>query len=317
MRYRRLGRSGLKVSEVALGGWFNEGVKNDEWMLNQLLGEALERGVNLIDLADIYGSGETEVLYGRLLKNYPRHQLVLSSKCFWPMSEGVNDCGLSRKHLMESVHGSLKRLKTDYLDIFLCHAEDPETPLEETVRAIADLIRQGKILYWGICGWQAQRVSDVINMCAELNAPQPINHQLVYNLLERHPERVHLKHSAELGLGVTAWSPLAGGILARNGRRRNASDKSMRSLELMSSLWRVDELRNHHADKVLAIFERLAQEASMTRAQLAISWVLRRQEIASVILGVSSIEQLQDNLAVLELNVPTEILNQLDQLFTF
>lgn len=316
MRYRRLGRSGLKVSELALGGWFKEGVTCDERMLHRLLEEALERGINLIDLADIYGNGETEQLFGRLLKNYPRHQLVISTKCFWPMSQGINDCGLSRKHITESVNGSLKRLHTDYIDLFLCHAEDLETPLEETVRAIDTLIRQGKILYWGVCGWQQRSIQYVIELCEELNVPRPINQQLAYNLLERFPEQEQLEYAEHLGMGVTAWSPFAGGILAKSQSQFNQPNRQGTRSEVINSLWKLQDLDIRKSHRVLESFANLAQDASVTRAQLALFWILRRKEVASVILGMSSSEQLQDNLRVLELEISDDILTRLDQVFT-
>ncbi len=310
MRYRNLGNSGLKVSELALGAWFRDGLTYDKTSLNHLLGEALEQGVNLIDFADIYGRGETESLYGELLADYPRHQLVLSSKCYWPMSEGANDRGLSRKHLIESVQGSLKRLQTDYLDLYLCHSEDHETPLEETVRAMADLIRRGDILYWGICGWRKASLIELFKLCEALNAPKPICHQMPYNLLESYPEQELLKVSAQLGLGVSAWSPFAGGVLARGPQ-----GSQQQHADLPDALWRLQTNQNINVNEYFERFEMLASDANMSKAQLALSWVLRREEITNVILGVSSLEQMTENLKVLGQTVSPRILTQLSVLF--
>ena len=314
MRYRNLGNSGLKVSELALGAWFREDLSYDKNSINRLLGEALEQGVNLIDLADIYGQGETESLYGEVLKDYPRHQLVISSKCFWPMSEGANDRGLSRKHIMESVHASLKRLQSDYLDLYLCHAEDQETPLEETVRAMADLIRCGDILYWGVCSWRQHSLFELIQLCDQLNAPRPICHQIPYNLIESYPERELLNTSARLGLGVQAWSPFAGGVLAR-GLKQNLNSTQAQSNSTLDALWRLQANEKKSLEEYQRSFEAYAAEASMSCAQLALAWILRREEVSSIILGVSSLEQLVDNLKGLQRTVSPRILDGLSELF--
>lgn len=314
MRYQNLGNSGLKVSELALGAWFREGLSYDRYSLSHLLGEALEKGVNFIDFADIYGQGQTESIYGEILKDYPRHQLVLSSKCFWPMSEGINDRGLSRKHIMESVHASLKRLQSDYLDLYLCHAEDHETPLEETVRAMADLIRRGDILYWGVCSWRQDSLLELIQLCEQLNAPKPICHQMPYNLLEAYPEQELLGFSAQLGLGVQAWSPFAGGVLARGLKRVTSANTDPSDL-LPDALWRLQTNDKRPLENYQKRFEAYAKEASMTTAQLALAWILRREEVSSVILGVSTIEQMAENLKVLSQTVSPRILDELSQLF--
>ena len=315
MRYQNLGNSGLKVSEITLGAWFRDGLSHDRHSINHLLGEALEQGVNLIDFADIYGRGQTESLYGEILKEYPRHQLVLSSKCFWPMSEGINDRGLSRKHIVESVQASIKRLQSDYLDLYLCHAEDHETPLEETVRAMADLIRRGDILYWGVCGWRPHSLIELVGLCEQLNAPKPICHQIPYNLLESYPEQDLLKVSAQLGLGVQAWSPFAGGVLAR-GLKQKIDALSNQNEDLPDALWRLQANERKPLEEYQKRFEAYAEEASMTTAQLALAWILRRKEVSSVILGVSSIEQMTENLRVLRQTVSPRILDELSQLFS-
>ena len=313
MRYRNLGNSGLKVSELAVGAWFREDFSYDKNSINRLLGEALEQGVNLIDFADIYGQGEVESLCGEVLKDYPRHQLVLSSKCFWPMSEGVNDRGLSRKHIMESVHASLKRLQSDYLDLYLCHAEDQETPLEETVRAMADLIRRGDILYWGVCSWRQHSLFELVQLCDQLNAPRPICHQIPYNLIESYPEKELLNTSARLGLGVQAWSPFAGGVLARGLKQSPVT--SQESNVVLDALWRLQADEKKSLEDYQQAFEAYAEEASMSCAQLALAWILRREEVSSVILGVSSQEQMTDNLKTLKNTVSPKILDGLSQLF--
>ena len=315
MRYRKLGHSGLKVSEIALGSWFDGQPIQDEWALSHILGEAFEKGINYIDMADIYHKGETESLFGKLLKSYPRQNLVLSSKCYWPMSESINDQGLSRKHIFESLHASLKRLGTDYLDLYLCHAEDPDTPLEETIRALADLIKQGKILHWGVCSWQSSTLIKVKDICENLQAPLPITHQVIYNLLEFHPQREHLPLAKSLGLGVTVWSPFAGGILAHGNLQRCLEQQNTESSYLRHAdvLWRLPH--QEQANKKLALFTELAQEANLTKAQLALAWILRREEVSSIVTGLGSSNHLENQLALYEKTVSEEIFQEVEYLF--
>lgn len=338
-----MGRSGLKVSEISLGGWCLTRGKFDDNEVSLLLSESLERGVNLIDLADIYGGGETEAQLGKLLRGYPRHQLVLATKSYWPMSQGVNDSGLSRKHIFESVQASLRRLQTDYLDLFYCHRFDDETPLEETVSAIGDLIRQGKILYWGVCGWSEAQLSELIQICKQCSVPPPIAHQLLYNLLERGAERKPLSVSAQHGLGVVAWSPLAGGALARPlGERLTIAEREERratwiapwshSLEATSqessgpladqsqgspkaSLQSPSELNHEHHELLLTRLHQLAKNQGMSAAQLSIAWILRRTEVSSVTTEVSSVDQLRENLESSRDPISNETWATLDSIF--
>ena len=323
MRYRRVGESGLRVSELSLGGWSVAQNKLDRQELSRLLSEALERGVNSIDLADIYAQGEVESLCGELLRDYPRHQLVLTSKCYWPMSQGVNDRGLSRKHIHESVAGSLKRLQTDYLDLYYCHRFDAETPLEETVRAIGDLISRGQILYWGVCGWSSKQLKQTIELCRALNVPSPISHQLLYNVLERGAERELLPNTQASGLGVSVWSPLAGGCLARVGgatqdaeggqsQRKATANGSDRWDSNWSMLRDSDTIQG---DSALESFGVLAERVNVTPAQLALSWVLRRVEVSTVVMGVSSLEQLSQNISTIDQAIPEQMWRAIDERF--
>ena len=321
MRYRRMGRSGLKVSEISLGGWFATPKQFDDHALTRLMSEALERGVNLIDLADIYDRGGVEERYGHLLKGYPRHQVILSTKCYWPMSQGVNDCGLSRKHLHESVHASLQRLQTDYIDLFHCHRFDQDTPLEETIYAIGDLIRQGKILYWGVCGWNEIQLQETHVLCKELNIPTPISHQLLYNLIERGAERQLMTASADLGLGVMTWSTLAGGVLAQthhtqgdtgNNEKNAWSDPVNNAVDQLKGNPGIDSSDCH---SVLTRFTQVAQLSGVSPAQLSLLWSLRRPEVSSLIVGVSAAEQLKENLDIFELEISEDVWGTLDDLF--
>src|SRR5688572_26932034 len=215
MEYRRVGKSGLMVSAISLGAWLTYGsdVVAQEASI-QCLRTAVENGVNFIDVADIYSSGEAEKVVGKFIKDYKRSDLVISTKAYWPMSDDVNDRGLSRKHITESVNKSLKRFDTDYIDIFFCHRFDDQTPVEETVRAIDDLINQGKILYWGTSMWNATNIHEGFATAKAVNANRPIVEQPEYNMLDRNFVESGLEEAlAAAGMSMVVWSPLAQGIL--------------------------------------------------------------------------------------------------------
>ncbi|MFC1960032.1 aldo/keto reductase, partial [Chloroflexota bacterium] len=215
MEYRRLGTSGLQVSKLSLGGWttFGELVK-DQQIARDIIVQAYDAGVNFFDIADAYAGGEAERQMGQILKQFPRHTLVISSKAYWPQSDDINDRGLSRKHLVESVEKSLGRIGTDYLDMFFCHRYDEETSLEETVRALNDLIVQGKILYWGTSEWTGAQIQAAVDLCEKYSLHKPIVEQPQYNLLVRDKVENDVVPVAEAnGMGLVVFSPLASGIL--------------------------------------------------------------------------------------------------------
>jgi len=213
MRYRRLGQSGCKVSVVSLGSWLTVGSSIEQQTTNTLVRTAFENGVNFFDTADIYSKGDAETALAPALRPLRRQDYVLATKCFWPMSENANDRGLSRKHVVESVHASLQRLKTDYLDLMQCHRFDPETEVEEVVRAMEDLIRQGKLLYWGVSVWSAAQIASACEAADAWRAYRPVTNQPPYNLLERSIEVDVMPRSAGLGVGQIVFSPLAQGLL--------------------------------------------------------------------------------------------------------
>jgi len=239
MKYRRLGQAGLKVSELSLGGWttFGESL-TDKQLTRDIITHAYESGINFFDIADIYAKGVSEEMMGAVLKDFPRHTLVISSKLYWPMSDEVNDRGLSRKHVMESIDKSLQRIGTDYLDIYFCHRYDEETPLEETVRAMDDLIHQGKILYWGTSEWSGTQIQAALDLCERYNLYKPQVEQPHYNMLHR--DRVEseiLPVTEPNGIGLVVWSPLASGVLT--GKYDDAVPDDSR-------LARFDWLRSSH-----------------------------------------------------------------------
>jgi voltage-dependent potassium channel beta subunit len=313
MEYRRVGRSGLKVSALSLSGWVTSGAGAHSESFSRVLAVALERGVNLIDLADIYGAGAAEVALGERLKGYPRHQLVLSSKCYWPMSEGVNDRGLSRKHIMESVEGSLRRLQTDYLDLYVCHHYDDECPVEETARAMDDLVRQGKVLYWGTSGWAAGQVREAHRVAAHCRGYAPIVEMPLYNLHERAIEGELMGAVGELGAGLIVWSALAGGALTgKYSAEGRHSEEGRDSAE--ASRW-VEPWVRGEAQVKNQRFVHMARELRVAPSQLALAWALRAPVVSSVLMGVTSEAQLIENLGALDVKLSDEQASRLEAIF--
>jgi len=309
MKYRRLGQAGLMVSELSLGGWttFGESL-TDRQLTRDIITHAYESGINFFDIADIYAKGVSEEMMGAVLKDFPRHTLVISSKLYWPMSDEVNDRGLSRKHVMESIDKSLQRIGTDYLDIYFCHRYDEETPLEETVRAMDDLIHQGKILYWGTSEWSGTQIQAALDLCERYNLYKPQVEQPHYNMLHR--DRVEseiLPVTEPNGIGLVVWSPLASGVLT--GKYDDAVPDDSR-------LARFDWLRSsHYREEVIETVRRLkpiADALGVTRAQLAIAWTLRQPGVSSAITGATRPQQLDDTLKAIEIELDDETLRRID-----
>lgn len=213
MNYRKMGRTGLKISSVSIGGWLTLGGSVGSEDSARILRRAVDGGVNFIDLADVYSAGAAEQVAGAAIQGIDRSSLVLSSKVFGRMGDGPNERGLSRKHIIESCEASLRRLGTDYLDLYFCHRPDPETPLEETVRAMDDLVHRGKVHYWGTSVWPAELLDDAHDLCDRRGFYPPLVEQPQYSLLERGIEASVLPAARRLGMGLVVWSPLAGGLL--------------------------------------------------------------------------------------------------------
>jgi len=314
MQYRRLGNAGIKLSAVGLGGWttFGESIQ-DPALAREIIVAAYDAGINFFDIADAYARGEAERMMGHVLREFPRHTLVISSKLYWPMSDNVNDRGLSRKHIMESVDKSLQRIGTDYLDIYYCHRFDEETPLEETIRAMDDLVHQGKVLYWGTSEWDAFHLSQAIG-CAHANGLiPPVVEQSRYNLMQR--RRVEQDLAAlvqEYGLGLTTFSPLYYGILS--GKYNQGIPAGSRAT-LEDMAWVKDRITPQVINQVQALTD-VAAGLGATTAQLAIAWILRRKEVSSVITGATRLEQLDENLSAADA-VPLltdEVLERIEQI---
>lgn len=310
MKYRRLGDSGVKVSALSLGGWLTFRGGRDEADARAVVRRAVDAGVNFIDLADVYGDGEAEQVFGRMLTAYRRDDLVVSSKVYFAMSDDPNDRGLSRKHIVQSVEGSLRRLGTDYLDFYFCHREDEETPLEETARAMDDLVHQGKVLYWGTSVWSAKSLEAAHELADHRNLYAPQVEQPEYSLLERSIEAEVLPTAARLGMGVVVWSPLRGGVLT--GKYCDGIPTNSRAK--LAPQWLEGKLDAATLDRVRR-FAAVCRELELRPEQVALAWTLRRPEISSVIIGASNPEQLAHDLAAIDVELDETVVSKIEALF--
>jgi voltage-dependent potassium channel beta subunit len=312
MPYRRLGQAGVRVSALSLGGWTTFGGSIvDVDVASAIIRRAFDAGVNFFDIADVYAKGESEKQMGAVLRHLPRHELVISSKVFWPMSDDINDRGLSRKHIIESVEKSLRRIGTDYLDLYFCHRFDPEVPLEETARAMDHLIRQGKVLYWGTSEWSGAQLRDAHALCDRRNLYAPAVEQPQYSLLARRRFEDDVVGAATaLGMGTVVWSPLASGVLT--GKYDDGVPDGTR---LASLAWVRDKtLTPENVAKVKA-FAKIAADLGTDRTRLALAWALAQPGVSSVILGATSVAQLETNLGALAVQLTPDVRAALDKLF--
>ena len=302
MEFRRVGTAGLKVSAISLGAWITYGGSVDDATAIKTLHTAIENDINFIDVADAYAGGRAEEVVGQAIKAFRRDDVVISTKAFWPQSDNINDRGLSRKHLFESVERSLKRFDTDYIDIFYCHRYDAETPTEETVRAFEDLIRQGKVLYWGTSVWKPSEISDAIGIADRTNGYRPIVEQPPYNMLRRHVvEGATDVVARDQGIGITVFSPLSQGVLTGKYNDGIPTDSRAASNDGLKN-----SLTEETLGKVRALTT-LAQEMGTTTAALALAWALRHPHITSVITGASRPAQVEENIKALDVNITDEI----------
>jgi voltage-dependent potassium channel beta subunit len=302
MEYRRLGKSGLKVSELSLGSWVTFGKQVDEAAALKLMTTAYDAGINFFDNAEGYEAGASEALMGDALHKlgWSRDSYIVSSKVFWG-GEKPTQKGLSRKHVTEAAHAAMKRLRVDYLDLYFCHRPDIETPIEETVWAMHNLITQGKILYWGTSEWTAQQLTEAWAVAKDLKISPPVMEQPQYNLFERQKvEGDYVPLYALMGLGTTIWSPLASGILTGKYNDGIPADSRM---NLPGYEWLKKNLESDAGkaklDKVKALAA-LAKEIGLPIHHLALLWCLHNPHVSTVILGASKLSQLEDNLAALD-----------------
>jgi voltage-dependent potassium channel beta subunit len=313
MLYRKLGRSGVKVSEVALGGWLTQGRSITDEATAAVVRRAFDLGINFFDTADAYNAGEAEKSLAFAVKEIRREDLFLATKCFFPIGDRPNDRGLSRKHIFESVHNSLKRLQTDYIDLMQFHRYDPETPVDESVRAIDDLVRQGKVLYWGVSEWKAHQIAEAMAASKEFNAHPPVSNQPFYNMLGRGVEESVIPTCEHFGLGLVVFSPLAQGVLTGKYKPGEKAPEGSRGADETSNMW----MRDLKDDQVLTRVQQLkgfVEEHGCTLPQFALAWILRRNVVSSVIVGATRPEQIEDNAAASGLSFPDKVWEQAEQI---
>lgn len=302
MLYRRLGKSGLKVSALSFGSWVTFGEQVNNAVAESCLRTAYDAGVNFFDNAEAYAGGQSEEVMGSILSKFgwSRNSFLVSSKVFWG-GDKPNQKGLCRKHVIEACHAALKRLNVDYLDLYYCHRPDPETPIEETVRAMDTLIQQGKVLYWGTSEWSAAEIMEAHGIARQYHLTPPTMEQPHYNMVRR--ERVEVEYARlyeTIGLGTTTFSPLAAGMLTGKYKAEipEGSRLSMERLGFLRDRW--ERLKENGLVPVIETLESVAQKIGANLPQLAIAWCLKNENVSSVILGASKPEQLENNLQALD-----------------
>ena len=313
MEYRALGRSGLKISEIAYGNWITHGSQVEEDAARACVQAALDAGVTTFDTADVYAGTRAEQVLGRALHGVRRESIEIFTKVYWPTGPGPNDRGLSRKHIMESAHASLRRLQTDYLDLYQAHRYDHETPLEETLRAFDDLVRQGKVLYAGVSEWRAEEIAEAVKTAGELGLDRVVSNQPQYNMLWRVIESEVIPLCQEAGIGQIVWSPIAQGVLTGKYLPGDQRPAGSRATEPGAAGDMEDYLTDRILDRV-ARLRPVAAEAGLSLAQLAVAWVLQNPAVSAAIIGASRPEQVRENVRASGVRLDPALLRQLDDI---
>ncbi|QYR22583.1 aldo/keto reductase family protein [Paenibacillus sp. sptzw28] len=311
MNYRKLGGSGLKVSEISLGSWLTYGGYVERENAVKAIHTAYDLGVNFFDTANVYEQGVAEILLGETIKSFPRESYVLATKAYWPMGEGPNDRGLSRKHVIEQCHASLKRLNVEYVDIFYCHRYDTETPLYETLRAIDDLIRQGKVLYAGVSEWTASQMAEGLAIADRYLLDRIIVNQPIYNMFERYIEKEVIPFAERNGIGQVVFSPLAQGVLTGKYSSANDVPADSRAARLE---WVRKGLTEDRLAKVRAL-SGVAAKLGIPVGQLALAWILRQPNVASALVGASRPEQIEENVKAVGFVLSDDVKEQIEHIF--
>jgi aryl-alcohol dehydrogenase-like predicted oxidoreductase len=310
--YRRLGRSGLKVSEISLGSWLTYGGYVPKERAVAVIDKALELGINFIDTANVYMRGEAEIVVGEALRRHRRESYVLATKVRGPMGDGPNDVGLSRKHIKEQCEASLRRLGLEYVDVYYCHYYDPETPLEETLRAMDDLVREGKALYVGVSNFSAAQIAEAAAITDRFGLRPIVANQPLYNLFARDIEAEVVPLCEAKGIGQVVYSPLAQGVLAGKYKGADGAPPAGSRAADESGRQAVRSWLNARNVRIAEALRKLAQELGATPAQLALAWALRLPNVSSVIVGASAPEQLEENAQASGLRLPPEALERLE-----
>jgi aryl-alcohol dehydrogenase-like predicted oxidoreductase len=312
MKHRYLGNSGLKVSEICFGNWLTHGSQVENEIATKCVRTALDVGITSFDTADVYANTLAEKVLGKALKNERRESIEIFTKVYWPTGpKGPNDCGLSRKHIMESINGSLRRLKTDYVDLYQAHRYDHETPLEETMQAFADVVRSGKALYIGVSEWDASQIRAAHGLASDLGISL-VSNQPQYSMLWRVIEEWVVPTSAELGVSQICWSPLAQGVLSGKYLPGRPAPEGSRATDAKGG---ANTIKRHLSDEVLTAVQGLAPlaaELDLTMSQLAVAWVLQNPNVAAAIIGASKPKQIIENVAASGVVIPGDIMARVD-----
>jgi aryl-alcohol dehydrogenase-like predicted oxidoreductase len=312
MQYRHLGKSGLKVSEIAYGNWITHGSQVEERAAAECVQAALDEGITTFDTADVYAGGRAEEVLGRALAGVRRESIEIFTKVFWPTGDRPNNRGLSRKHVIESLHASLRRLGTDYVDLYQAHRYDHETPVEETMRAFDDLIRAGKVLYVGVSEWRAEEIAGALRAADELGLDRIVSNQPRYNMLWRVAEAEIMPLCEKEGIGQIVFSPIAQGVLTGKYTPGAAPPANSRATDPSGSSF----IRRLLTDEVLTAVQRLeplAAEADLTLAQFAVAWTLQNPDVSAAIVGASRPEQVRENVKASGVHLEPALMSQVDE----
>lgn len=315
MKFRHLGASGLKISEITLGNWITHGSQVDDHTAHATIHAALEAGITTFDTADVYAGTKAEAVMGDALKGQRREGIEIFTKVYWPTGPGMNDRGLSRKHIMESCNASLRRLQTDYVDLYQAHRFDYETPLEETLRAFDDLVRQGKVLYIGVSEWTAEQIEAAVAIADDMGFDQIISNQPQYSMLFRVIEEQVIPVCEENGIGQIVWSPMAQGVLTGKYLPGQQPPKGSRA-EGGEGAAMIERWMN---DDVLNAVQRLvpiASDLGLTTGQLAIAWVLANPNVSAAIIGASRPEQIHENVKASGVELGDDVMAAIDEALT-
>jgi aryl-alcohol dehydrogenase-like predicted oxidoreductase len=313
MEFRHLGSSGLVISEIAYGNWVTHGSQVEEEAASACVRAALDQGITTFDTADVYAQGRAEEVMGRALKGERRQGLEIFTKVFWAMGPGKNDRGLSRKHILESIDGSLRRLQTDYVDVYQAHRYDVATPLEETMQAFADVVRAGKALYIGVSEWTADQIRAGVELARRLGVSL-VSNQPQYSMLWRVIEARVVPTSEELGVGQVVFSPIAQGVLSGKYRPGEQPPPGSRATDEKGGARFIER---HLTDDVLSRVQQLqpvADDAGLSMAQLAVAWVLQNSNVSAAIIGASRPEQVVDNAAAAGKKLDADVLKRIDEI---
>jgi aryl-alcohol dehydrogenase-like predicted oxidoreductase len=314
MEYRHLGKSGLKVSEIAYGNWITHGSQIEEEAARACVLAALDEGVSTFDTADAYAGGRAEEVLGRALKGVRRESVEICTKVYWPLGDGPNNSGLSRKHITESLHNSLRRLGTDYVDLYQAHRYDYETPLEETVRAFDDLVRAGKTLYIGVSEWRAEEIEAALRLAADMGLDRIVSNQPQYNMLWRVIEPEVVPVCQREGIGQIVFSPIAQGVLTGKYQPGAPPPPGSRATDDKSGAGFISRWMNDDVLTAVAGLPALAAEAGLTPAQLAVAWVLQNPTVSAAIVGATRPEQVKDNAGASGVRLDPDLLSKIDAL---